>query len=66
MSRFREEYYETRAYKAAQKTAAAVGKAGAPGAATADQRASRKEYFEKSLEQRKAITKAQAARLRGF
>ncbi len=62
MTRFREEYYESRSYKAFISR----GKKGAPSHSAIDTRESRKKYFEKSLAQRKAIYKAQAKRLDGF
>ena len=61
MSRFREEYYATRSYKAF------VRRAGNPkAAAEADERARRAKYFKKSLSVRKAIDQATQARLSGF
>ena len=56
MSRFLEEVYDTRSYRAS----VARRKAGAPGASQVDERASRKEYFQNSPQVRKAIRKAQA------
>jgi len=61
MTRFREEHYATRSHKAFAR--GKVGKAGAP---SPDTRASRKEYFKKSLPQREAIARATQRRLNGF
>ena len=63
MSRFAEEHYATRAHKAFTRR-----KKHPEAAVKADRRASRAEYFRKSLKVRKAIRKAQATqgRLDGF
>ena len=61
MTRFREEYYETRAYKAAT----ARRKAGERSLVAFNERESREEHFKKPPAVRQAILKAQkATRLR--
>ncbi len=62
MSRFREEYYSTKAHKAFAR-----GVRDAKALAPSDAWASRAEYLKKPSPVRKAILKAQAqARLNGF
>jgi len=62
MSRFREEHYATKAWKAAFT----LGGKRKEDPVEADRGASRAEYLKKPSSVRKAIHKAEAARLNGF
>ncbi len=61
MTRFREDWYATRTYKAL-----AAGATHKSDTLAADIRARRAQYFQKSLQGRKAIKKALQARMNGI